>query len=306
MTARALVAAIVLMALPAMAQPFSQSLPFGLSQINLTMSSKELTDRISGSAYETVDPELHLTTLDTLFFTPYRWRDCAFDIRGYFAQDRLVRLELSMMSSQGACRSEVRAELQRQYGGGRFNFVRKFGTSILWSDATATVSYGDTDPNNDPKNEALARVSIGFIQKGGAPLRMSNPAASILAKLGPPPETTGPFQTPAQYVAAALDTTIDGEAYVMITTMDDRTAEANTFCITSNLLIGALVREHGWGIERSREEAASNPTHLFHFSKDEALRNMPDSQRSAKACELIAQGHFVRNSWGNARIADFP
>ena len=75
----------------------------------------------------------------------------------------------------------------------------------------------------------------------------------------------------------------------MITAVDDRTAEAKTFCITSNLLRGALAREHGWGIERSREEAASNPTHVFHFSKGEALENMPENQvaRQCAADEVI-------------------
>jgi len=297
----------VLLAPPALAKPIAANLPFNLKQIHLAMSQKELTARFRRLAPEAPDPELHLTTFDTVYFTPYTWRDCAFGVTASFNEKRLVRLDLRIESSTGTCRSEIQEELKASYGAGsQFSalFEKDFGRHLSWNTPDMDVVYDDL-AHGQPT--ITASLHIGFRQRGrSATVHYSNPAATILSKLGPPPASTGPFQNPTQYVVAALDFTSDAEAYVMITAVDDRTAEAKTFCITSNLLRGALAREHGWGIERSREEAASNPTHVFHFSKGEALENMPENQRSPRACELIAQGYFVRSRLGHPLATGAP
>lgn len=103
---------------------------------------------------------------------------------------------------------------------------------------------------------------------------------------------------------------------VRITVIDDRTGEASTVCVDAHLLTGAIYLDKGGSFEprasgdapgnflkaeraKKLQEAAdiavANTSHIFHFSKPEALKSI--SHRYPEACAAIDQGK-------RARIAD--
>lgn len=87
------------------------------------------------------------------------------------------------------------------------------------------------------------------------------------------------IQSRASY-EAAIPNHSTSPSYVLITVVDARTESARSICTTANLLIGAIHREYGLGydladISKSDEIALSNQTHVFRFTKRDALNNIP-------------------------------
>lgn len=114
----------------------------------------------------------------------------------------------------------------------------------------------------------------------------------------------------------AIRTSSSSPYVVRITMVDDRTGEASTVCVNAQLLTGANYLENGGSFEarasggahgdflkaeraKKLQEAAdiavANTSHIFHFSKPEALEAI--SRRYPEACAAIDQGK-------RARIAD--
>ncbi len=106
------------------------------------------------------------------------------------------------------------------------------------------------------------------------------------------------------FVAALKDSTFDNTAQVMITVIDEKTGRSQRVCNDAGFLIGALTREQGISRSEAIARGAQNTSHTFHFNKEEAIRNILPSDGaiqslvSAKVCEFIAEGFFVRVSLG--------
>ncbi|WP_211471552.1 hypothetical protein [Collimonas humicola] len=86
-------------------------------------------------------------------------------------------------------------------------------------------------------------------------------------------------QSRASY-EAAIHNSSTSPSYVLITVVEARTESARSICTTANLLIGAINMEYGLGHDRagyskSDEIALSNQTHVFRFTKQDALNNVP-------------------------------
>jgi hypothetical protein len=92
------------------------------------------------------------------------------------------------------------------------------------------------------------------------------------------PEQSPPRQSSERF-SAAIHNDSTSPDYVLITVVDDATGQARTGCNTANLLLGAIHMEYGLaydaaGIANAKNVALTNPRHLFHFSKPEALSNI--------------------------------
>lgn len=88
-----------------------------------------------------------------------------------------------------------------------------------------------------------------------------------------------PVQSQANF-EAAIHNDSTAPSYVLITLVDARTESARSTCTTANLLMGAIHREYDLGYDkasqsRAREIALSNKTHVFRFTKQDALHNIP-------------------------------
>ncbi|MFJ2988349.1 hypothetical protein ACIPF8_10810 [Collimonas sp. NPDC087041] len=86
-------------------------------------------------------------------------------------------------------------------------------------------------------------------------------------------------QSRASY-EAAIHNSSTSPSYVLITVVDARTESAQSTCTTANLLIGAIHKEYGLGYDtegfsKSDVIALSNQTHVFRFTKQDALNNIP-------------------------------
>ena len=98
------------------------------------------------------------------------------------------------------------------------------------------------------------------------------------ALAGPALEQNQPHQSPESFSAAIRDNSTS-PFYVLITVVDDTTGQARTDCNTANLLLGAIHIEYGFtydaaAIANAQNTALANTSHVFHFSKPEALANV--------------------------------
>ena len=94
----------------------------------------------------------------------------------------------------------------------------------------------------------------------------------------PAPAQNQPHQSPESF-AAAIRANSTSPVYVLITVVDDSTGQARTGCNTANLLLGAIHMEYGLAydaaaIATAQNMALTNTSHVFHFSKPEALANI--------------------------------
>ena len=79
---------------------------------------------------------------------------------------------------------------------------------------------------------------------------------------------------------AAIGNSSTAPSYVLITVVDDGAKTQRSTCTTANLLLGAIHREYGIeynarGVVEAKRIALTNQSHIFHFSKAEALKNIP-------------------------------
>jgi hypothetical protein len=117
-------------------------------------------------------------------------------------------------------------------------------------------------------------------------------ACHVLA--GPAPEQSPPHQSHENFSAAIRDNSTS-PVYVLITVVDDTTGQARTGCNTANLLLGAIHDEYGLtydttAVANAQNMALTNPSHVFHFSKAEALANIAfrySPQEMEQARQLI-------------------
>lgn len=105
-------------------------------------------------------------------------------------------------------------------------------------------------------------------------------ASPVLAAQPAPPAAEKPPTQSADSFATALRDDSTSPFYVLITVVDDATGQSRTRCTTANLLLGAIHIEHGLafnseGSTNARSMALANTSHVFHFSKPEALANIP-------------------------------
>jgi hypothetical protein len=93
------------------------------------------------------------------------------------------------------------------------------------------------------------------------------------------PAVVNPLQSQSRFEQAIRDRS-SSPFFILLTIVDDRTGVAREACITANLFLGAIHREYGLAYDmasqkRVTEIALSKPDHVFHFSKQEALDNLP-------------------------------
>jgi hypothetical protein len=83
-----------------------------------------------------------------------------------------------------------------------------------------------------------------------------------------------PIQDQAHFEAAFANTST-APSFVLVTIIDDRTGQSRTGCVEANFVVGAIEREADLPYDSARRMASSNSTHVFHFSKQKALDNVP-------------------------------
>jgi hypothetical protein len=88
---------------------------------------------------------------------------------------------------------------------------------------------------------------------------------------------------------------------ILLTVVDDRTGQARTGCAPAPLLLGAIARETGAARDKSIDVALANSAHEFHFSRPDALANIPFI-KAPGVCAAIAQG---RSAVMRDRTGDF-
>lgn len=103
---------------------------------------------------------------------------------------------------------------------------------------------------------------------------------------------------------------------ILLTVVDDRTGEARTGCTNANFLLGAIYLEKWGSFDRTttpetlarHEEvekiAIENRSHIFHFSSQAALDNIPF--RYASACAEVARGRTARIAHRTGQITFGP
>jgi TonB family protein len=116
-------------------------------------------------------------------------------------------------------------------------------------------------------------------------------------------KTVQPYQSHAAFKTAILDMSTSPYV-VLITVADDQTGRSSTGCTLAPFVVGAIYREK-WGdsqgdtmvetdarYQEARKIALENTSHIFHFSKQVALDNLPF--RYEDACRAIEQGKTAR------------
>jgi hypothetical protein len=94
----------------------------------------------------------------------------------------------------------------------------------------------------------------------------------------PAPTQNQPRQSSESFAAAIRDDSTS-PVYVLITVVDDTTGLARTGCTKGSFVLGAIHMEYGLaydaeGVANARSMALTNASHVFHFSKPEALTNV--------------------------------
>jgi hypothetical protein len=88
-----------------------------------------------------------------------------------------------------------------------------------------------------------------------------------------------PSQSQASFEAAVRNQST-APPYVLITVVDARSEETRSICTTVNFLLGAIHLEYGIeydreGQVRAQQIALANKSHVFHFTTQETLANIP-------------------------------
>jgi hypothetical protein len=83
-----------------------------------------------------------------------------------------------------------------------------------------------------------------------------------------------PTQTRASYEEAVRNRSTS-PSYVLIVLAGDSEESTRPLCTTSNFLIGAIVRETGIDHRQAEQVALANREHVFRFTRQEALDNLP-------------------------------
>jgi hypothetical protein len=99
-----------------------------------------------------------------------------------------------------------------------------------------------------------------------------------------------PVQDRAHYEAAFRNHST-APSFVLVTIVDDRTGQSRTGCVEANFVMGAITFETGVLGDEAEQTASSNSTHVFHFSKQKALDNVPFRYTQA---DLDRARDFVR------------
>jgi hypothetical protein len=109
---------IVLLALPATAQPESSGLPIGLDKLHWRMTPVD-----ASAAYPEIGPRPSSdpsTNQRSERIQPYRWRDCSFDVRLYFATlnalEQLASVDLKASAASSSCKQEIMEDLSAHFG----------------------------------------------------------------------------------------------------------------------------------------------------------------------------------------------
>jgi hypothetical protein len=80
--------------------------------------------------------------------------------------------------------------------------------------------------------------------------------------------------------ATAIKNQSTAPSYVLITEIDANTGKSRQTCVTANLFMGAIHREHELGFDTEDQMTAlhialTTPDHVFTFTKRTALENIP-------------------------------
>lgn len=83
-----------------------------------------------------------------------------------------------------------------------------------------------------------------------------------------------PQQSRDSYTAAVREQSTS-PAWVLITLAGDGGQAPGPLCTYGAFLVGAIMRETGMGLAQARQLALDNQDHVFHFTKQAALDNLP-------------------------------
>ena len=111
---------------------------------------------------------------------------------------------------------------------------------------------------------------------------------------------TEALQPQAQFEAAIRNTS-SSPSLILLTVVDDRTGKSWTGCTLAGLLVGAIHRErdeqqHAASVQEAVQIALSNASHVFRFSKQNALDNLRDVMDGhySKACSALKRDGCLR------------
>jgi hypothetical protein len=110
-------------------------------------------------------------------------------------------------------------------------------------------------------------------------------------------------QSQANFAAAIRDDSTS-PFIILLTVVDDRTGQARTGCTDAPFLIGAIRIETELNEAEAKRLALANTSHVFHFTKQKALDNLPF--RYAIACTAIEHGSSARIQDRTGQILIFP
>ena len=147
------------------------ALPFGLTRLHWGMPQNEAVTGFSALASPLEKPDdAPLVDRVSLFFGPYSWRACSFQIWTYFADAKLDRIVLESRGQDASCRADAYAELKAALGNpaanekldpegrGHLNFRYMAGNTFVVL--------------NDDR--AGQRFEIALVQHDGPPMTISN------------------------------------------------------------------------------------------------------------------------------------
>jgi len=78
-----------------------------------------------------------------------------------------------------------------------------------------------------------------------------------------------------------------GPSIILLTVVDDRTRQSRTGCALAPFLLGAIQREMGVSKDKAMDVALANSTHEFHFSKQDAIDNIPFIKAPSGVCTAV-------------------
>lgn len=87
--------------------------------------------------------------------------------------------------------------------------------------------------------------------------------------------------------ATAIRNMSSGPSVVLLTVVDDRTRQSRTGCALVPFLLGAIQREMGVSKDKAIDVALANATHEFHFSKQDAIDNIPFITTPSGVCTAV-------------------
>jgi hypothetical protein len=97
---------------------------------------------------------------------------------------------------------------------------------------------------------------------------------------------------PQDKFEAAIRNRSTASSVILLTVVDDRTGQSRTGCAFASFLLDAIGKETGAAMDKVTDIALANPTHEFHFSRPEALANIPFIT-AHRICAAVAEGRSV-------------